>query len=421
MSADSTTASLARGAIAFSLEEGGSIDAAVDRLLDALGGDRVELLGLGEPTHGIEEPHALRNAMFSRLVERHGFTAVALESSFPRGWLVNEYVHGRVSGTFDSVREAGFSHGFGRLSAARELADWMRDHNARASADRRLNFYGFDGPMEMMYTDGPRQSVAMALEAFAKVDAVAAGTLRARIEPLLGDDGAWANERANMDASQSVGDSPAARALRLEVDGLVNAVAGPEYEGADALDRLDARHLAEAAAQLLGYHCGVATLPADERFAGMLSLRDAIMGEHLGYALTRERMRGGRVLVFAHNGHLQRGMARWQWGPNLVEWRPAGSHAGERFGDAYAVVAGAVGTVPDWGVLTPEAGTLEAVLCATPGPNRAVLTREIRAVAHDLRPRDISNPRLLPLSPGYLADYDAIVTFDTALPQRVDG
>src|SRR5689334_3326273 len=98
-------------------------------MVGALGAG-VELLGLGEPTHGAEEFLVLRNRMFERLVELHGYTAIAIESSFPRGRVADDYVNGRLGGTLDDVLEAGFSHNFGRSVANREIIEWMRRLNA---------------------------------------------------------------------------------------------------------------------------------------------------------------------------------------------------------------------------------------------------------------------------------------------------
>src|SRR5215213_172701 len=82
-----------REAIPFDMASDQSFDLAVDRMVAAMGGS-VELLGLGEPMHGAAEFLVLRNRLFQRLVEAHGFTAIALESSFPRARVVNDYVSG---------------------------------------------------------------------------------------------------------------------------------------------------------------------------------------------------------------------------------------------------------------------------------------------------------------------------------------
>lgn len=46
--------------------------------------DPVELLGFGEALHGGEDILIFRNRLFQRLVEVHGYSAIAIESSFPR-------------------------------------------------------------------------------------------------------------------------------------------------------------------------------------------------------------------------------------------------------------------------------------------------------------------------------------------------
>jgi erythromycin esterase-like protein len=91
---------IARDAIPFSLDSPTNLNAAVDKMIAALG-DSVELLGFGEALHGGEEIVLLRNRLFEHLVTAHGYSAIATESSFPRGRLVNEYVAGR--GSFASL------------------------------------------------------------------------------------------------------------------------------------------------------------------------------------------------------------------------------------------------------------------------------------------------------------------------------
>ena len=69
----------------------------------------VELLGFGEALHGGEEILILRNRLFQRLVEAHGYTTIAIESSFPQARLVNDYIAGRGPASYEAVQDAGFS------------------------------------------------------------------------------------------------------------------------------------------------------------------------------------------------------------------------------------------------------------------------------------------------------------------------
>ena len=85
---------IAREAIPFSINSSSTFNAAVDRVIASLG-DFVELLGFGEALHGGKDILILRNRLFQHLVEVYGYSAIAIESSFPRAHIVNEYVSGR--------------------------------------------------------------------------------------------------------------------------------------------------------------------------------------------------------------------------------------------------------------------------------------------------------------------------------------
>src|SRR4051812_10694612 len=65
----------------FSLNSSAEFNSAVDAVIRSLG-ESVELLGFGEALHGGEEILLLRNRLFQRLVEAHGYTAIAIESGF---------------------------------------------------------------------------------------------------------------------------------------------------------------------------------------------------------------------------------------------------------------------------------------------------------------------------------------------------
>ena len=70
-------------AIPFSVDSSETFNASIDKVI-ALLDDSVELLGFGEALHGGDEILMLRNRLFQRLVETHGYSAIAIESSFPR-------------------------------------------------------------------------------------------------------------------------------------------------------------------------------------------------------------------------------------------------------------------------------------------------------------------------------------------------
>ncbi len=412
---------IARDAAAFSVDSPETFNAAVDRMINSLG-DAVVLLGLGEALHGGEDILKLRNRLFRRLVEAHGYSALAIESSFPRARAVNEYVAGRGPASYEAVQDTGFSHGFGRLDANRELVEWIRAYNAEPCHDIKLQFYGFDSPTEMTGTDSPRQVLHFVLDYLASIDGDRGKDRRERIDSLLGLDADWENPAAMMDRTLSIGLSPAATALRIETEDIISElhIRRPELVAKSDISRyLEAVQYAAVARQLLNYHAALArtSSKSGERIVECLGIRDKIMADNLEYMVSRERGRG-KVLAFAHNSHLLRGKAEWQLGTDLLIWWPAGAHLNEVFEQRYAVIGTALGVSDANGIGRPETGTLEARLTAGPGPARFIPTHKGRGLhasaiaALPARSGSTKNPTYFPLTPKSLSDFDWLAVLD---------
>src|SRR5258706_216588 len=370
---------IAREAIPFSVDAPETLNAAADKTIASLG-DAVELLGFGEALHSGEDILILRNRLFERLVAAHGYSAIAIESSFPRAQIVNEYVAGRDPASYEAVQDAGFGQGFGRLEANRELVEWMRRYNADPSHRVKLRFYGFDIPTGTITGPAsPSQILKFVLDYLASIDSARGQERYQRIQSLLGKDSEWENTAALVDSTQSVGLSPAATSLRIETEDLITElrIRGPELvASSDASQYSEALHYASVARQLLNYHAVMAR-NSSARIAEGLGLRDAMMADNLAYMVGRERAReggGGKVLAFAHNMHLKRGRAEMQQGPHAVAWWPAGAQLNEMLGPRYAGIGSGVGVSEANGIGRPEAGTLEARLTAAAGPGRFIAT-----------------------------------------------
>src|SRR6266702_3187113 len=361
---------IAHEAIPFSLDSRPDFNAAVDTVIGALG-DSVALLGFGEALHGGKELLILRNQLFQRLVEAYGYSAIAIESSFPRGPIINEYVLGRGPASYEAVQDTGLSHGFGKFEANRELVEWMRHYNADPAHHRKLQFYGFDSPTDVT-ADSPRQTLYVALD--------------------------YLSEREELISE-----------LRVRRPELIAKSDESRYR--------EAVHYAVVARQLLHYHAALAQ-PSDQRQARLLGIRDAMMAENLAYIVSREQGRGN-VLIFAHNSHLKRGKVQWQWGNETVIWWPVGSHLHELFGRRYAVIGSAVGSSPANGTGHPEAGTLEARLTSAPGPVRFIPTHQGQGLpteemaALPIRSGSKKNGSYMALGAQSFTDFDWFAVLDT--------
>jgi erythromycin esterase len=389
-----------------------SIDTFVSRLDTS-----VEILGLGEALHGGEAILQFRNRLFQRLVEQHGYSAIAIESSFPRSGIANDFITGNNSLAYDAIQDSGFSHGFGRFTGNRDLLEWMRQYNANLANTQKIHFYGFDAPTDMS-ADSPRHLLNFVLDYFSSVDSLEADRHREGIEALLGDDSRWENPEIAMNPSLGHGLSTEAMVLRIDTENLISALQerSPELIAAKGLESFkEAMHFAVQARQMLNYHAVLAT-PSSKRQGHLLSIRAVMMLDNLNYIVSRERPRG-KVLVFAHNTHLQRSKVEWQFGAEQVHWWPVGAHLDVLFASRYATIASAVGSSPQNGIADAEANSLEALLSENEASVSLVPSHRGQGIPDEalntLSPRSgsLTNRTYSPLSAKAIKDFDWLLSF----------
>ncbi|MDF2706320.1 MAG: erythromycin esterase [Nonomuraea muscovyensis] len=380
--------------------------------LTALLSPATRLLGLGEPTHGVEAFLELRNELFRHLVEYEGYRSITLESDCLSALAADAYITDGI-GTLDDAMSLGFGHHLGASPANRELLRWMRAYNEQRPPHERLHFYGFDGPLEMTGPAGPRPALT-ALHDYLAAHLDLAWS-RETLDALLGPDQRWTNPAATTDPTQSVGRTPEARELRLIADDLRALLTAhtPHLTAATSPDdRWRADLYARTAAGLLRYHAGMADTAAT-RVGTLMCLRDAMMADNLDAIIDREARRGP-TLAFAHNRHLQKDKSRWLlpegWGPlagRTLEWWSAGAIVGTRLGDQYAFAATTFGTR---GSDVPRPDTLEGLLSALPDARAVIDPVRLTAVLdRKPTPRVPADHTYLPLDPATTGQTDAIV------------
>jgi erythromycin esterase-like protein len=379
--------------------------AAVLRMLPG----RPRLLALGEPTHGEEVLLDLRNDLFRELVEQGHYQTITIESDCLMGLVVDDYVTSGA-GTLDEVMARGFSHGWGALAGNRELVRWMRAYNDGRPGPEQVRFTGFDGPLEITGAASPRQALT-ALHAYldSRLDPGLVPCTAATLDGLLGADDRWTNPAVMMDPSQSVGQTPEARQLRLVADDLVALLDTQlPFLIASSRDEWDqARMYGRTATGLLRYHFWMAD-SSPRRIAQLLGVRASMMAGNLLAIAER-----GPALVHAHNGHLQRDKSSMRMAGQAQEWWSAGAMVSARLGEEYAFMATGLGTIRHHGVDTPPPDTLEGLLYALPDDRYVLDSRQLAAILSDLTTAARVSPWFgyAPLDPAHVASTDAIVFF----------
>jgi erythromycin esterase len=337
--------------------ESASNDSDLLPLDSAIGAAHV--VAFGEPMHGAHEPLAFRNRLFRFLVERKGFTAIALESGFTESISARSFIEGGA-GDAETAARTGLSSGLGRYPENRELIQWMRDYNATASSagHRRIRLYGIDitaGGRK----NGPWLAIDSALTFLSRGDSMAAQKIRHSLgDSLAGID---AREFGSLPAaSQAVFDTSIKaieKAIRMSRKSLIAHSSEEEYRW--ALHNLDvARQLAKC--------LPITPSPKADMnaWARAMTCRDSGMAENVQWAFENEG-RLGRLLVFAHNGHV---MSAKEDGRRMANVREKPSMMGLHLRGAYGkdlYIIGMACAATSAGLLTAkplEEGSIESTL-----------------------------------------------------------
>ena len=102
--------------------------------------DNVKIIGFGEATHGNADFQELKTEIFRNLVEQDKVRAFALEGPFGDYLIVDDYINGGET-TIDEAVEA-LCFRIYKTETSKELLEWMKDYNAKASDADKLHFYG---------------------------------------------------------------------------------------------------------------------------------------------------------------------------------------------------------------------------------------------------------------------------------------
>jgi erythromycin esterase-like protein len=109
-----------------------------DRFADA------RVVCLGEASHGTSEFYRARAAISRRLIERHGFTIVAVEGDWPDCATIDRYVRHRPARELEFTAFERFPMWMWRNREVDAFVRWMRRHNENRAYERMCGFYGLD-------------------------------------------------------------------------------------------------------------------------------------------------------------------------------------------------------------------------------------------------------------------------------------
>jgi len=270
-----------------------------DRFADA------KVVLLGEATHGTSEFYIARAAITRRLIERHGFTIVAVEADWPDAARIDAYVRHHAPRSVEEEAFSRFPTWMWKNVEVRAFAEWMRAHNEALPPERRAEFRGLD----VYSLNG---SIKAVLGYLAEVDPEAVQAARGRYGCLS----PWQSDPARYGRAVHYGQKkPCEQALLDQLADLLNKrLAYTEADGGEAyFDAVQNARIVRAAE----HYYRIMYEGSTESW----NLRDRHMFETLQAVLAR-RGDGAKAVVWAHNSHIGNAAATamgWQGEFNIGE------------------------------------------------------------------------------------------------------
>lgn len=265
-------------------------------LRDIVGNARVVLLG--QATHGTREFFQLGHRMIQYLVTELGFSAVMIEAFWSRGLPVNDFLVSG-SGSVDTAL-ARLGMWIWDTEEVHDLLTWLREYNHDLPEARRVRFYGID------MQDG-WSSMRAVITYLRNVDPEYAVRVAAALTPLD-------SIEATYEAVRAYGKRPGAalRETAATISGILARLA----------DRREAYVLRSLYGQWLEVRQHARILAqAHESWSlpdwpNVGDLRDKFMAQNVT-SLLEQAGPEARVIVWAHNAHVARGL--WS-GQRTLGW-----------------------------------------------------------------------------------------------------
>lgn len=299
---------------------------AFDRFGDA------RIVMLGEATHGTHEFYAARAAITKRLIERHGFTIVAVEGDWPDIARIDDYVRHSAPRPRKGEPFARFPTWMWRNEEVLALADWMRHHNAALPESNRASLRGLD-----VYSLG--ESIHAVIAYLDAHDPAAAAEARRRYGCLT----PWQDEPQHYGRAVEYGQlAPCEDTVVAQLGALLDkrmtllASDGEKYFDAEQ----NARIVRAAEQYYRAMYRGS---------AASWNLRDRHMFDTLQMLMAHHP--DARAVIWAHNSHLGNAAATamgWNGEFNIGEL-VRGAYGDKAVGIGFGTDRGTVAAASDWG------------------------------------------------------------------------
>lgn len=103
----------------------------------------IDIVAIGEATHGNKEFQDLKLELFQELVKKYNYRTMLFEMDYGEGLFINDFIKGRSDLTIDEIMD-NISFEIYQTKEIKKLILWMKDYNLQKNENEKLSFYGFD-------------------------------------------------------------------------------------------------------------------------------------------------------------------------------------------------------------------------------------------------------------------------------------
>lgn len=256
--------------------------------------DDIQVVGLGEATHGNSDFQDLRLEVLKTLVEKNNLKNFCLEADFGEGVMINNYIHGNKR---DENISSVFSFNIYHTKNMNDLINYMFDYNQKAKDEDKLSFYGFD-------MQNPEKSMELILDFCKNNNILQAKDLQKEFSFIK-------DEKFKISQLKDKKD------LLLEIKAHADALSSPNA-------KIASRALTNVLDSIKYYELDF------NDYAKVNKVRDEFMAENVKWISDFEKAKGNNLLLISgHNGHIAKSGKFYE---------PMGSHLKEIFGEKYFII-----------------------------------------------------------------------------------
>ncbi|PMC35677.1 succinoglycan biosynthesis [Bacillus sp. UMB0899] len=267
--------------------------------------DDVEVIGLGEATHGNIEFQELKKQVFETLIKKENVRVFILEGDFGGGQQINNYILNGEGTAEAAVNSIDYS--IYKTKQMMDLVQWMHDYNESVKEDEKIRFYGND---MQRYDCSKKELFAY----YAGVNKEAANKYA---------------EQLNHVSNETMRDLTTEQLEK--VDDTVDDIIGDlQSNKAEYLEKSSPEDFAFATAYAQNMKQRTQLFLNEENYT---HLRDQYLAENLQWIIENEKKRGNdKVFFTGHNGHVEKTSA------SAAGYKSMGNYLDEIYGTKYFAI-----------------------------------------------------------------------------------